>query len=108
MGQTATLAATGPKSVRPPKADHGPRPLCSLVLSNSTLRGSPTVNGSVSAPEQLAKRHRPESLVTDAELEELINDCPTLYHMAEQGSWRGSEDTELDSEDRPESALIAF
>lgn len=27
--------------------------------------------------------------MTDAELEELINDCPTLYHMAERGSWDG-------------------
>jgi hypothetical protein len=26
-------------------------------------------------------------LVTDEELEELIADCPTLYHMAERGSW---------------------
>ena len=26
-------------------------------------------------------------LVTDAELQELIGDCPTLYHMAEAGSW---------------------
>jgi hypothetical protein len=26
-------------------------------------------------------------VVTDAELEELISDCPTLYHMAEDGSW---------------------
>jgi len=25
--------------------------------------------------------------VTEAELEELITDCPTLYHMAEVGSW---------------------
>jgi hypothetical protein len=25
--------------------------------------------------------------VTDAELEELLSDCPTLYHMAERGSW---------------------
>lgn len=26
-------------------------------------------------------------MVTDGELEELLNDCPTLYHMAERGSW---------------------
>lgn len=26
-------------------------------------------------------------MVTDAELEELIFHCPTLYHMAERGSW---------------------
>jgi hypothetical protein len=25
--------------------------------------------------------------VTEAELEELIKECPTLYHMAERGSW---------------------
>lgn len=25
--------------------------------------------------------------MTDAELEELVADCPTLYHMAERGSW---------------------
>jgi hypothetical protein len=25
--------------------------------------------------------------VTDAELEELLGDCPNLYHMAENGSW---------------------
>lgn len=25
--------------------------------------------------------------MTDAELEELITNCPTLYHMAERGSW---------------------
>jgi hypothetical protein len=25
--------------------------------------------------------------VTDSELEELIRDCPTLYHMAQRGSW---------------------
>jgi len=25
--------------------------------------------------------------VTEAELEELINNCPVLYHMAERGSW---------------------
>jgi hypothetical protein len=25
--------------------------------------------------------------VTDPELEELLSDCPTLYHMAEDGSW---------------------
>lgn len=25
--------------------------------------------------------------MTDAELEELINNCPSLYHMAERGSW---------------------
>jgi hypothetical protein len=26
-------------------------------------------------------------MVTEAELEELLTDCPTLYHMAEDGSW---------------------
>jgi hypothetical protein len=26
-------------------------------------------------------------VVTDAELDELLEDCPTLYHMAERGSW---------------------
>jgi hypothetical protein len=26
-------------------------------------------------------------VVTDAELEELLADCPTLYHMTEDGSW---------------------
>jgi hypothetical protein len=26
-------------------------------------------------------------VVTAAELEELLSDCPTLYHMAERGSW---------------------
>jgi hypothetical protein len=26
-------------------------------------------------------------VVTDPELEELLTDCPTLYHMAEDGSW---------------------
>jgi hypothetical protein len=26
-------------------------------------------------------------VVTEAELEELINNCPVLYHMAERGSW---------------------
>ena len=30
-------------------------------------------------------------LVTDAELEELIGDCPTLYHMAERQSWPSIE-----------------
>ena len=25
--------------------------------------------------------------MTEEELEELINDCPTLYHMAERGAW---------------------
>ncbi|MCA6108973.1 DUF7002 family protein [Bradyrhizobium cenepequi] len=29
--------------------------------------------------------------MTDAELEELIDDCPTLYHMAERGSWLSIE-----------------
>ncbi len=28
-----------------------------------------------------------ERRVTDAELAELLRDCPTLYHMAERGSW---------------------
>ncbi|MDJ0931289.1 adenylosuccinate synthetase [Breoghania sp.] len=35
----------------------------------------------------LAQRYRPEGMVTEAELEELITNCPTLYHMAERGSW---------------------
>ena len=26
-------------------------------------------------------------MVTEEELEELVTDCPTLYHMAERGSW---------------------
>ena len=26
-------------------------------------------------------------MVTEAQLEELLSDCPTLYHMAEDGSW---------------------
>ena len=26
-------------------------------------------------------------MVTEAELEQVISDCPTLYHMAEDGSW---------------------
>jgi hypothetical protein len=26
-------------------------------------------------------------VVTEAELEELLSDCPTLYHMAEDGTW---------------------
>jgi hypothetical protein len=30
-------------------------------------------------------------LVTDAELDELISNCPTLYHMAERGSWPAIE-----------------
>ena len=29
--------------------------------------------------------------MTDEELEELLNDCPTLYHMAEQDSWASIE-----------------
>jgi hypothetical protein len=29
--------------------------------------------------------------VTDAELDELISNCPTLYHMAERGSWPAIE-----------------
>ncbi len=29
--------------------------------------------------------------MTDGELGELLHDCPTLYHMAEQGSWRSIE-----------------
>jgi hypothetical protein len=35
----------------------------------------------------LAERHRQAGVVTEAELEELLTDCPTLYHMAEDGSW---------------------
>ena len=29
--------------------------------------------------------------MTEAELSELLNDCPTLYHMAERGSWPSIE-----------------
>ncbi len=29
--------------------------------------------------------------MTDAELDELISNCPTLYHMAERGSWQAIE-----------------
>jgi hypothetical protein len=35
----------------------------------------------------MAQRHRPAYVVTENELAELIRDCPTLYHMAERGSW---------------------
>jgi hypothetical protein len=35
----------------------------------------------------LAERHRQARVVNEAELEELLSDCPTLYHMAEDGSW---------------------
>jgi hypothetical protein len=34
-------------------------------------------------------------VVTDAELEELLIDCPTLYHMAEDGSWPSIRDRGL-------------
>jgi hypothetical protein len=34
-------------------------------------------------------------LVTEEELEELITDCPTLYHMAERGSWTSIEERGL-------------
>jgi hypothetical protein len=34
-------------------------------------------------------------VVTDAELEELLTDCPTLYHMAEDGSWPSIRDKGL-------------
>jgi hypothetical protein len=27
-------------------------------------------------------------VTTEAELEELLSDCPSLYHMAEDGSWQ--------------------
>jgi hypothetical protein len=34
------------------------------------------------------KRHNPQvDPMTEAELAELLADCPTLYHMAERGSW---------------------
>jgi len=36
---------------------------------------------------QLAQCDRQASVVTEGELEELLNDCPTLYHMAERESW---------------------
>jgi hypothetical protein len=35
----------------------------------------------------LAQRYRTEGVVTEQELEELITNCPTLYHMAARGSW---------------------
>jgi len=64
--------------------------------------------------------------VTDAELEELITNCPTLYHMAERGSWNSIKRfgllstsalldhyavapprrTEIESQHRPESVEI--
>lgn len=64
--------------------------------------------------------------MTDAELEELITNCPTLYHMAERGSWNSIKRfgllstsalldhyavapprrTEIESQHRPESVEI--
>ncbi len=61
--------------------------------------------------------------MTEAELDELLTDCPTLYHMAERGSWESikcygllstsalldlyavepPERTEIESRHRPES-----
>ena len=65
-------------------------------------------------------------MVTEAELEELIADCPTLYHMAERGSWKSikrygllstsalldhyavqpPKRTEIESQHRPESVEV--
>ena len=65
-------------------------------------------------------------MVTEAELEELITDCPTLYHMAERGSWQSIKRygllstsalldhyavepprrTEIESRHRPESVEV--
>lgn len=65
--------------------------------------------------------------MTDEELDEMIEDCPTLYHMAEVGSWpsirthgllstsavldlvelSGSARFEVESARRPESVEIA-
>ena len=64
--------------------------------------------------------------MTEAELEELITDCPTLYHMAERGSWESikrygllstsalldhyavppSKRTAIESQHRPESVEV--
>ena len=64
--------------------------------------------------------------MTEAELEELISDCPTLFHMAERGSWPSIKQygllstsalldhyaveppkrTEIESEHRPESVEV--
>lgn len=35
----------------------------------------------------MTRRDRSVDSVTDDELAELLRDCPTLYHMAEHGSW---------------------
>jgi len=35
----------------------------------------------------MEERDRSAGLVNEAELEELLVDCPTLFHMAESGSW---------------------
>jgi hypothetical protein len=65
--------------------------------------------------------------VTDAELDELISNCPTLYHMAERGSWpaikqygllstsalmdlyhiNGSQRTQIELAHRPASVSIS-
>ena len=64
--------------------------------------------------------------MTEAELEELITDCPTLYHMAERGSWESikrygllstsalldhyavepPKRTEIESQHRPQSVEV--
>ncbi|MEQ8640451.1 MAG: hypothetical protein RIE31_07600 [Alphaproteobacteria bacterium] len=64
--------------------------------------------------------------MTEAELEELITDCPTLYHMAQRGSWESIKQygllstsalldhyavepprrTEIESQHRPESVEV--
>lgn len=64
--------------------------------------------------------------MTDEELDELLHDCPTLYHMAERGSWHSIKEhgllstsalldlyevpeprrTEIEATHRPQSVAI--
>jgi hypothetical protein len=65
--------------------------------------------------------------VNNAELDELLNDCPTLFHMAERGSWpsiknygllstsalldavglEGAERTKIEAERRPANIVLS-
>lgn len=74
----------------------------------------------------MAKRDRSAGLVNNTELEELLKDCPTLFHMAERGSWlsirkhgllstsalldavglKGADRRRIESERRPENVTL--
>src|SRR5580692_4537628 len=74
----------------------------------------------------MAQRDRPAGVVNNAELGELLKDCPTLFHMAERGSWpsikkhgllstsalldavglKGADRRRIESERRPENVTL--